>query len=284
MRTLHPMRHALLLRTWAVTLCLAALPRLAVAAGVQNIRASEQDGQIRIQWDTPATGTVAAYNVYFSGRSILRNSGEYDDYEKVSGSRTEFILTDYPKSTGSVYIAVLPVDAQGKEMDTFTEETRVALGLQNTPPTASSVPSNSLEVRNLEVRAEPQPNGRFLVMAAWDPPQGSFASYVVRKSRDGVPVGTPQTISFSNTFTRFTDEPAARLTITIQTVAPSGALSAGQSASIDLVPPPNYTPAPTPTPRGGKLTSSGLGVVGVMAVTGAIAGMWRGKRRRRLSP
>ena len=389
-----------LLQTWAITLCLAALPGLALAAGVRNLQASEQNGQIRVQWDAPATGTITAYNVYFSGRSILRNDGEYDDYEKTSGSRTEFILTDYPKSTGSVYIAVLPVDAQGKEMDSFTEEVRVALGLGGqdtassagqtasasttalqvfgaqatsstgvvlmfnlpitltaanapnaihiedgsgasvrikrlilrgaeagietepmTPGTeyrvtvfpvitatngvrlagstatitfvtpgnrpasvssrASSATSNTLEVENLEVRAEPQANGKFLVMAAWDPPQGSFVSYVVRKSRNGKAVGTPQTLPFTTTFARFAEEPAAHFTVTVQVVAPSGALSAGQSASIDLVLEPNSSPTPTPAPGGsGKLTSSGLGVVGVMAVTGAMAGMWRMRRRK----
>lgn len=378
------------------------MPEWALADGVQNLRATEQNGQIRVQWDAPATGSVASYNVYFSARSILRNGGEYDDYEKTSGSLTEFILTNYPKSTGSVYVAVLPVDAQGKEMDTFTDEVRVALGLGaqsgtsaqgavssagratttlqllsaevmsstgvvltfslpvtlsardapnavqvedasgatvrikrlivrgtdigveteplkpgteyrvvahsviqaanglrlagttatitfvspgqrqqasgRTSSTASAT-SNTLEVQNLDVRAEYQSNGRFLVMAAWDPPQGSFASYVVRKTRNGKAVGTPQTQPFTATFARFADEPAAQLTITVQTVAPSGALSAGASASIDLVVPPNSTPVQVTKPGGGKLTSSGIGVVGVMAVTGALAGMWRMRRR-----
>ncbi|TSC59129.1 MAG: hypothetical protein Greene041619_151 [Candidatus Peregrinibacteria bacterium Greene0416_19] len=94
---------------------------------VTGLAARYESGAIRINWDRPvATDTVAYYHVYYSRRSIVENSGQYDDFETTVSSKPEYTLTTYP-SSDVLYIAVLAVDDEGEESAYFTEEVRVNL-------------------------------------------------------------------------------------------------------------------------------------------------------------
>lgn len=104
---------------------LLSLTGIAAAAGVKTLHAEYKGGQVKVTWTAPAGAQPAFYNLYYSQSTILGNNGEYDDFEKIDGGKTEFQMTRTAK--GELYIAVLPVDADGEETASFTEEVRLAL-------------------------------------------------------------------------------------------------------------------------------------------------------------
>ena len=113
---------------------LLSLTGIAVAAGVKTLHAEYKNGQVKITWTAPAGEKPVFYNLYYSQSTILGNNGEYDDFEKIDGMKTEFQMTRAAK--GELYVAVLPVDADGEETASFTEEVRLAL-MEGTSANAS---------------------------------------------------------------------------------------------------------------------------------------------------
>ncbi len=379
---------------------------LAQEAGVRNLSASVLGGAVIVRWQPPADDShTASYRVYYSGRSILNNDGEYDDYETSTGKATQVTLREYPRQSGELFIAVLSVDEEGREMDTFTSETRVSLSgvpavtassAQAAQPAAATkltlrevrstsvnsvtlvfshavniaptdaanafraedgsgqplqltrltiqgsevrlntaaqrtgvtyrvhanpviygsgpsgerlpldttqssltfaggsgqgagqtgTPAGSVtpaqaqtpgavtpsDVRNLEMRAEKQRDGTYLVIAAWDL-QGSVANAIqVRQTRDGVTYGEPHRVPGSATHIRFQQVQPGRFGILVQAIAREGTVSTGAFTSVML--------AGRPTTKT-DLTDSGpvTGLMGVLAVSGAGAGwLWMRKR------
>ncbi|MCK5018903.1 MAG: hypothetical protein KAS32_17710, partial [Candidatus Peribacteraceae bacterium] len=109
----------------AVFLLLASTTAHATSpVAVQNITAKNSDGIIIVTWDS--VPEIDYYRVYFSSRSILENSGAYDDYEATDGAVTEHALTAKPASA-KVYLAVLAVNKEGEESSVFLEEAFVLL-------------------------------------------------------------------------------------------------------------------------------------------------------------
>ncbi len=121
-------------------LCLPLSALAAAPEAVTNLKAEKQAEAIHLTWDAPEDESdIAFYRVYFSRESILDNNGAYDDFAATSDKTTEFDLTDFPGGE-ALYIAILAVNSAGEEMDTFTEEVRVALS-DSAPAPASSAPS-----------------------------------------------------------------------------------------------------------------------------------------------
>ncbi len=375
------------------------MKRLNPAGAVTGITAELVDGKIVVHWQAPADGShVASYQVYYASRSILENNGEYDDYERADGTNTDFTLETFPRSTGEVYVSVLALDAQGREMDTFTEEAKVTLGgaalpapataltlkeahgtsdttftlvfsnpvsllpadapkafhvvddrgqtlalarliiqgaevkitsaaqrpgvtyvvtvepvitgtgpggehltldpahavatfasVSTTPvpsptPTTTQTPPQQVaqvtpatgapgEVRALQMKGEKQSDGRYLVIAVWDPPATRPAVIQIRQTRDGVAYGDAQRVPGDVTSIRFQGVEPGRFGILVQTAGVDGQLSAGAYTSVTL--------SGTPTRRA-DLTHSGAGALGVLALSGTAAG-WLWMRRRALS-
>src|SRR3989344_4868941 len=101
------------------------LPALAAPSLVTGIQGTYENGQVRVRWEAPAeAGDIAAYRIYYSRASILQNGGEYEDFETVSGTRQEFILTDFPKAR-ALFLSVLAVDQNQEESPYFAEEAKV---------------------------------------------------------------------------------------------------------------------------------------------------------------
>ncbi len=104
-----------------VPLLAHALPPPAVT----GLSAEYADGQVHVHWNA-AEGDVSFYRVYYARRSILQSGGQYDDFETVGGSLTNYILKN-PPAGDALFVSVLAVNAALEESDYFTEEVKVDL-------------------------------------------------------------------------------------------------------------------------------------------------------------
>ncbi|MDD3897291.1 MAG: fibronectin type III domain-containing protein [Candidatus Peribacteraceae bacterium] len=84
------------------------------------------DGSIAISWDAPEEADIAYYRVYYSGESILANSGAYDDFEQTEGAKELYVFETTPPGD-QLFVAVLAVNAAGEESEFFTEEVSITL-------------------------------------------------------------------------------------------------------------------------------------------------------------
>ncbi len=121
------------LRT-ALIACALALPSAALAAppAVTGVDAELDGNNINVKWDKSEDEKVINYQIYFSGESILKNAGLYDDYEVTEGDETEYVFLAPPRIK-KVYIAILAVDYNGEESETFESEVMVDLSELNDP-------------------------------------------------------------------------------------------------------------------------------------------------------
>ena len=109
----------------------------AAPSSIKNLSAQFENGVITLKWNPPAQSDhVAYYRVYYSQRSILGNKGTYDDYERTKTADPTATLKNFPPQLrgGTLYVAVLAVDEQGKESPTFTEEVAIGTGVSDMPP------------------------------------------------------------------------------------------------------------------------------------------------------
>ncbi|MDO8468627.1 MAG: hypothetical protein Q7S29_02610, partial [Candidatus Peribacter sp.] len=118
------------------------LAHAAAPGSVVGVQAQAQaDGSIMVQW-APVSGSIAAYRIYFSQKSILENDGYYDDVETAEGTATSHVLRGVPSGFATVYVSVMAVNAQGEESPYFTEEVRVdRMVTQTTSPAPVSASS-----------------------------------------------------------------------------------------------------------------------------------------------
>ncbi len=118
-------------------LCFVATAQ-AASTGVQNLHAQYSKGQVHVMWDAPTSGSEPSYyHIYFAKQSIMGNGGKYDDFDTVTGKQTDFILTDLPAAS-LLYIAVLPVGNDGKDIGTIDKEITVGLGNSAAVPATDS--------------------------------------------------------------------------------------------------------------------------------------------------
>ncbi len=142
-------------RSWfAIAAMLLALPFTVFAnppSVVTGIEASEQNGQVIVRWQKlPESERITFYRIFFASQSILGNNGQYDDFDFASGTETEHILSNVPKTT-TLYVAVLAVNDRGEESAYFGEEatvTRTEDRGQGTGGTFPEVRSPKSEVLN----------------------------------------------------------------------------------------------------------------------------------------
>ncbi len=120
------------------------LSALAAPANVTGVRAEIQNNQIVVSW-MPVEGDVAKYRVFYSHASILEQGGLYDDYEDTDGPFPVHTLKSIP-ATGTLYVSVLAVAADGSESPLFMEEAKVerdAMAQASSAEAASSAMSVS---------------------------------------------------------------------------------------------------------------------------------------------
>ncbi|MBI5156216.1 hypothetical protein HZA45_03000 [Candidatus Peregrinibacteria bacterium] len=138
METFHT--HIVTIRTRILlTLVSLSLPLTAAAAPspVTGIRAERNGGQINVSWQKlPESEAIAYYRIFFSGRSIVDNNGQYDDFDIAEGTAGTHTLSNAPIS-GTLYISVLAVNDKSEESPVFAEEVTVT----GTVPEAPVVPS-----------------------------------------------------------------------------------------------------------------------------------------------
>lgn len=116
---------------------------------VTGIHATNTNGQVQVTW-SQAAGDIASYRIYYGSRSILKNSGIYDDFEMVDGSVNSHTLLNIPPTQSNVYVSVLAVDSGGQESPYFAEEAHVTLNVVaassaaiSSAQTVSSISSSS---------------------------------------------------------------------------------------------------------------------------------------------
>lgn len=104
----------------------SGLAMAATPANVQNVTATLEGGKLQVSW-YPVPG-AARYNIYYSRESILGNRGDYDDFESTTGPQTAYAFKAMPQTSGTVYVGVLAVGADGVESDGFETETSAYIG------------------------------------------------------------------------------------------------------------------------------------------------------------
>lgn len=150
-----------MVRRLPIFLIALVLPTIALAfppPSVTGIEAVVDNGRVTVGWEAPVTGTISAYRIYYSQRSILQNGGTYDDVVPSPGMATRFTLPlkpPYPQ----IFIGVLAVNDKGEESTSFTEEVQLSLtgpeAIEEAPlppesklepahPTTPSLPSSGL--------------------------------------------------------------------------------------------------------------------------------------------
>lgn len=115
-----------LLRT-ALLMSALMWPLSAVAdtpPNVTGLSAHFENGQVTVRWD--AVEGADLYRIYYGQNSILDNEGAYDDFVATSGKNTEFVLADLPPYP-QVFLAVLAVNGDGQESASFVEEVQLQL-------------------------------------------------------------------------------------------------------------------------------------------------------------
>ncbi len=291
---------------------LFALTGAAMAAGVKNLHGEYSNGQVTVTWTAPANQQVSFYNLYYSQSTIIGNNGEYDDFEKIAGGKTEFTMTRAPK--GELYIAVLPVDAAGEETAPFTDELRLALTDGSVADIGTNVPADTTSsFLALEKAQSDSATGILLTFShpvtvpatqaktafTVEDASGALMPLVRLTIRDTTALlhtnsqyrGTTYIVRVQPSVTGrdATDKllnldplrSSVTFTATEGTPAPIGVPPAASSAPAGTLPattvPQPVPPRPIPAKNG--LPSSGAGIVAVLAASGAIVG-WRRMRRK----
>lgn len=152
-------------QTFAIaTLLLSVSTGVAFAAelpgNVKNIQATSSQGQISVLWE-PVAG-AARYRVYYSQKSILENSGNYDDFEETAGAQTIYNFKSMPLQSEKIYIGILAVDKDGAESEGFETEAMVEASVPLISSAASSEASSvasSEAVASSESSSESMPSG-----------------------------------------------------------------------------------------------------------------------------
>lgn len=139
----------------------------AAPAAVEGITASNVSGNAKVEWESVEEAVF--YRLYHSNRSILENSGVYDDFIETNGALTEYYL-DGSMLSDRVFVAVLAVDENGEESPVFLKEASVVLkgnavteenvSLEEAEPreeSASSSSSEESETLTVATPAEQQP-------------------------------------------------------------------------------------------------------------------------------
>ena len=125
----------------AVSLSLP-LTALAAPSPVTGIKAERTGSQIHISWKKlPDSEKVAYYRIFFSTQSIIKNNGQYDDFDIAEGTAGEHTLGTAP-ATGTLFISVLAINDKSEESPVFAEEATVG-GAVAAPAALSSAASSA---------------------------------------------------------------------------------------------------------------------------------------------
>ena len=117
---------------------LLGIPLFVVAAAPANIShvgALITNGMLTVTWEAPTdTANIDFYRVYFSHASILGNEGNYDDFERTSGSESTYTFKTLPLKSSKIFVSVLAVNKDSTESEGFETEASV-----NAPTDAAPV-------------------------------------------------------------------------------------------------------------------------------------------------
>lgn len=115
-----------------------------IPANVRQVSAEQQGTTVRVTWSP--VEDAAFYRVYFSHESILENEGNYDDFERTSGSDAEYTFVKLPLKSDTITFGVLAVNADGQESEGFeTEKTITVTSVETTMANDKTEPSTPEE-------------------------------------------------------------------------------------------------------------------------------------------
>lgn len=120
--------------------CIALLAETALAQGtvpanVKEVSVLLDGGAVTVSFEP--VSDAAFYRIYYSDKSILGSSGDYDDFERTNGTETRFTFKTVPLSVPKMYVAVLAVNLSGVESEGF--ETEASVDLLTGPSSAPGV-------------------------------------------------------------------------------------------------------------------------------------------------
>ncbi len=294
-----------------IALGLVALTGTVFAAPVTSLHGEYRNGQAKITWAAPAGEKPSSYNLYYSQSTIIGNNGEYDDFEKIDGSLTSFSMTRAAK--GEIYVAVLPVNSNGEETASFSEEVRLPL-MEGSSADAeggtAAAPGAGMTLLTLEKAQSDSATGILLTFshATTVPPAQAKTAFTVEDASGTLIPLTRLTIKDKTVLLHTRAQKRGATYVVRVQQAVTGKDAAGKALSLDplrssvtftategvLAPvlppirqpsaakssaPSSVLPATVTTVPAKGLPSSGLGVVTVLAASGAIAG-WRRMRRK----
>ena len=159
-----------------LTLVSLSLPLTAAAApsAVTGITAERSGNQIQVSWQKlPESEAIAYYRIFFSGQSIVKNNGQYDDFDIAEGTAGTHTLTNAPVS-GALYISVLAVNDKSEESPVFAEEATVSASPSTLPtppaqdlgPRTSDSGSTGSSIIPSPQSTVPSPSGTFSILSA----------------------------------------------------------------------------------------------------------------------
>ncbi len=106
---------------------------------VKSIAAHVNGDAITVLW-SQLPGAVS-YRIYFSHESILKNGGNYDDFQQTPDMQTVYVFKNAPLKSDKIYFGVLAVDKSGNESDGFEVETSIQTSSQSSESSVAAMPA-----------------------------------------------------------------------------------------------------------------------------------------------
>lgn len=126
-----------------MTFCLPAVAMAVAPGSVTGIKAEMKDGKVAVSWTAVTDQKIASYHIYYSHQSILKNGGQYDDYQTADGDATSATLDRVPP-VATLFVSILAANDAGEESAYFAEETSVDIAsvqtTSNQPTSTATIP------------------------------------------------------------------------------------------------------------------------------------------------
>lgn len=105
---------------------------------VQNLRASEEDGKIFLEWDpgVSAEDVIIGYKIYYGVNAVQTEDDFYDD-EVLTGAQTNYTFDSLEKGV-EYFFAVTALDSQENESATYSKE--ISFTLSSPEPEVEEIP------------------------------------------------------------------------------------------------------------------------------------------------
>jgi hypothetical protein len=198
----------------------------------------------------------------------------------------QILLTTAAQTPGTAYTvrlssALYAIQTDGSEAPLDPAAGMMPVDSGSAPaaqPSTVSAPSapqvqTAVDVRNLQIRMEPDDSGFYTVIAAWDPTADGATGFRIRQSTDrGITFSPAQSAAADARAARFQGVAPGSFGVLVQALGPDGTPSTGQFLTIDL-------PRTGPAPSDGLAHSGPEMLAAVLALSGGAAG-WKYVRSR----